>query len=259
MDRAAAYRAERAAIVALLRTLDDNEWDRPSRCVGWTVKDVVAHIGAACHGTFTPWVVKLLTGKDVEAANDRDARKRATWEPARVRHEYEVWSGRLAPVQGLLQKPGLRALPIRVAEVGTYPAKLLTSAFVFDHGLHARHDIAVALGRTMEAPDANRIAVANEWMLAGLPTMSGDRLSWLETAVEVDLVGHGGGTFTVLPGEKKVKVLPGPKADAAVRIEAPADTFGVWGTARAPWREATIVLKGDEELGARFLDTMRII
>jgi hypothetical protein len=223
------------------------------------VQDVVSHMAAASHGTFTPWVLKLITGKDVEAGNNADAEKRKAWSPAKVLQEYEVWSKRLAAVQGLLQKPPLRALPIRVADVGTYPAKMLTSAFVFDHGLHARYDIASALGREMPDPDANRVAVSNEWMLAGLGTMSGDRLSWLDQRVQLDLVGPGGGTFTVAQGKKKVVATPGASTDAAVVIEGPAESFPVWGTGRESWRSAGVALKGDEELGIRFLDTMRII
>jgi ABC-type nitrate/sulfonate/bicarbonate transport system permease component len=37
-------------------------------------------------------------------------------------------------VMKLMQAPGMRSLPVRVADVGAYPAKMLTSAFVFDHG-----------------------------------------------------------------------------------------------------------------------------
>ncbi|MGQ0466666.1 MAG: maleylpyruvate isomerase family mycothiol-dependent enzyme [Sporichthyaceae bacterium] len=259
MDRVAAYKADRTDIVALLRDLSEDEWARPSRCEGWTVQDVVSHMGAAAHGTFGLLIVKLALGKDIEEANDADSAKRKTWAPAKVRKEYENWSKRLPPVQALLQKPPLRKLPIKVAEVGTYPAYLLTSAFVFDHGLHARYDIASALGRTMPKPDANRVAVSNEWMLAGLGAMSGDRLSWLDGRVQLNLVGPGGGTFAIAQGKKRVVASSGTAADAAVTIEGPAESFPEWGTGRTSWREAGIALKGDEALGTRFLDTMRII
>lgn len=259
LDRAQAFKNDRTAILALLHDLSDDEWEAPSNCPGWKIRDVVSHMGAACHGSFTPWIVKLIAGKDIEAANNRDAEKRASWEPAKLLKEYETWGNRCVPLMKLMQAPGMRALPIRVSEVGAYPAKQLTSAFVFDHGLHARHDIAAALGRTVPPQDANALATSIEWMLAGLPTMSGDRLSWLQAPVEFTLVGDGGGTWTITPGKKKVKVAPGAASGAAATIEAPAATFPVWGTTREPWREAGIAIKGDEEIGAKFLDTMRII
>jgi uncharacterized protein (TIGR03083 family) len=259
LDRAAAFKTDRLNILALLHDLSDEEWAAPSKCAGWAVRDVVSHMGAACHGSFTPWILKLIAGKDIEAANDRDAEKRRSWEPAKLLREYEVWGNRVAPLMSMMQAPGMRSLPIRVAEVGAYPAKLLTSAFVFDHGLHARYDIAAALGRTVPPQDENQLTVSIEWMMAGLPFMSGDRLAWLDAPVEFTLVGPGGGTWTIAPGKKRVKATPGGTSGAAVSIEGPAATFPVWGTAREPWREAGVAIKGDDAIGTRFLDSSRII
>lgn len=30
-----------------LGTLDDEEWNRPTRCEGWSVRDVLAHLAAS--------------------------------------------------------------------------------------------------------------------------------------------------------------------------------------------------------------------
>jgi uncharacterized protein (TIGR03083 family) len=260
LDRVAALKAERNAVVSFLHQLEESEWSRPSACERWTIKDVVSHMGAAAHGFFTPWVVGLMTNGNVEAHNDRDAEKRRTWEPKKVLAEYEKWSKRAAVAHAALQKPGLRALPIRLAEVGTYPAYLLTSAIVFDSGLHLRHDMAGALGRTASPTDANRLGCTLEWMFAGLSPMTGDALSWLEGPVEVNLVGTGGGTWTVSPGKKgRVEVSDGNAPDPVAAVEGDAATFPVWGTRRQPWRDADVSLKGDEEIAARFLDAMRII
>ena len=260
LDRVAAVRAERDAIVSFCHQLSDADWSRPSLCEGWTVKDVVAHMGAAAHGFFTPWVVGLIVNGDVEKHNDRDAEKRAGWEPKRVLKEYESWSRRAGVAHAALQKPGLRALPIRLAEVGVYPAYLLTSAIVFDSGLHLRHDIAGALGRPTSPTDANRIGCTLEWMFAGLSPMSGDALSWVDRPIEVNLVGPGGGTWTVAPGKKgRVAVAAGPATDPVAAVEGDAATFPVWGTRRQAWRDADVSLKGDEDVATRFLDAMRII
>ena len=259
LDRAAAFKTDRPNILALLHDLSADEWAAPSKCEGWAVRDVVSHMGAACHGTFTPWVLKLVAGKDIEEANNRDAEKRKSWEPAKLLREYEVWGNRVAPIMKLMQAPGMRSLPVRVADVGAYPAKMLTSAFVFDHGLHARYDIAAALGRTMPPQDENQLGVSLEWMMAGLSVMSGDRLSWLQSPVEFILVGPGGGTWTVAPGKKRVKVTAGGTPGAAATIEGPAASVPVWGTNREPWREAGVAIKGDDEIAVTFLDSMRII
>ncbi|MGQ0624413.1 MAG: maleylpyruvate isomerase family mycothiol-dependent enzyme [Sporichthyaceae bacterium] len=259
LDRAAAYKGDRPAYIKMLHELSDEEWAAPSKCEGWAVRDVVAHMGAACHGSFTPWILTLIAGKDIEAANDKDAAKRKSWEPAKVLREYEVWGNRVGGIMSMMQKPGMRSLPIRVAEVGAYPAKLLASAFVFDHGLHMRYDIAAALGRTLPPAEENSAAVAIEWMLAGLPAMSGDRLDWLTSPVELTLAGPGGGTWTIAPGKKRVAVTPGAANGPAASIEGPAADFPVWGTGRVPWREAGVSIKGEEEIGSKLLDSMRII
>jgi uncharacterized protein (TIGR03083 family) len=34
---------ERARLLEMLRTLDEDEWDRASLCRGWRVRDVAAH------------------------------------------------------------------------------------------------------------------------------------------------------------------------------------------------------------------------
>jgi uncharacterized protein (TIGR03083 family) len=260
LDRVSAVKSERDAVVAFLHGLSDADWDKPSQCEGWTIKDVVSHMGAAAHGFFTPWVVGLIVNGDVEAHNDRDAEKRKSWAPAKVLKEYEKWSKRAGVAHAALQKPGLRALPIRLAEVGTYPAALLTSAIVFDSGLHLRHDMAGALGIEVAPRDANALAVTIEWMLAGLPVMAKDELGWLDRTVELNLVGAGGGTWAIAPGKKGVvTVTEGHATDPAATIEGDAATFPVWGTRRQPWREAGLSIKGDEAFGERFLDGMRII
>src|SRR5689334_1446762 len=38
---------ERAALADDLANLDDQQWDAPTQCDGWTVRDVVAHMTAS--------------------------------------------------------------------------------------------------------------------------------------------------------------------------------------------------------------------
>jgi len=43
--------AERRSFIDYLRTVPDSDWDKPSLCKGWTVKDVLAHSVAAAKNT----------------------------------------------------------------------------------------------------------------------------------------------------------------------------------------------------------------
>ncbi|HZE65472.1 MAG TPA: maleylpyruvate isomerase family mycothiol-dependent enzyme [Sporichthyaceae bacterium] len=261
LDRVGALATGHSANVTYLTQLSEADWATPSRCEGWTVKDVVSHMAAAYHGAFTPWFLKLMLGKDVEAANDRDVAKRQEWPTGKVLNEYASWGRRFRPMAGALQKPGLRSLPIKVAEVGVYPAAVLTSAFVFDHTLHVTYDIAAALGRPTAKPDANMVAVGIEWMMLGLPAMSGGKLSWLQAPLELNLVGPGGSVWTIEPGGKKgrVQTRQGSANSPVATIEGDAASFPLWGTGREPWRHAAVSIKGEEALGATFLDDARII
>lgn len=262
LDRAGALKAERDICIDYLRTLTPQEWALPSAAEGWTVKDVVAHMGAASKGFFTPWVVGLLVNNDIERHNDRDVEKRRDWDHERVFAEYEKWSSPAGKLLTLLQKPGARSIKLRLAEAGNYPAGLFASAITFDTGLHLRYDIAKAVGREAPPRSPEAVRVSAEWMMRGVPAMSKDALTWLDRAVELQLTGDGGCTWTVNPAGKKgrVSVEEGATGAAAVILTGPAATFPVWGTGRESWREHDVTVKsGDEELGARFLDAVRII
>ena len=56
-DRADVAAAEGIALALLLRQLDDADWDRPTDCPEWTVRDMTAHLVGQAEGTRRPWVV----------------------------------------------------------------------------------------------------------------------------------------------------------------------------------------------------------
>lgn len=79
-------RAERDALVPLLRARPDDDFALRTCCPGWTVRHVLAHCSSALtrvvdnrfeEGVFTP------------ASNDRDIAERADWTNARVVDELE--------------------------------------------------------------------------------------------------------------------------------------------------------------------------
>jgi uncharacterized protein (TIGR03083 family) len=259
-DRIAGLRAERNEVVEFCKGLSPEEWSRPSRCVGWTVQDVIAHMGAAFHGTFTPWVIKLMRTNALERRNDADAERRRDWAPEKVLREYDKWSKRFLAIQPLLQHGPGGAIPIRLGEMGTYPARLLASALTFDHYVHLRYDLATALDRSIPEADANRMSVLLEWMVAGLPDMSGQALSWLPGSLELVLEGDGAGTWTVIPGSGAVvRVASGPSSASAARITSAAEIFPLWATKRQSWRESDVKIEGDQDVAERFLDSVVVV
>ena len=125
-------------------------------------------------------VVGLMTSEDAERHNDDDVSKRRQRSPQDVVGEYTAWSGRAAAPHSAMQKPGMGAIPMRLAELGTHPARLMTSAAVFNTSVHLRQDIAPAVGRDLGAVPDNTLAVTLEWMFAGLAPMNRESLSWLD-------------------------------------------------------------------------------
>lgn len=260
LDRARVLRDERNAVLDLCRTLTDAEWASASDCAGWTVQDVVAHMGAAFHGCFTPWLLRVMRTSSVERSNDADVASRRGWEPARVLREYASWSGRFLALAPVTQRPPVRGLRIPLGDIGRYPIGLLASAFVFDHHVHLRHDIAPALGRQVPPAGAEHMAAVLEWLLTGLPQMCATGLSWLDRPVALVLTGPGGGAWTIAPGTGgRPRVEPGRSAVAASAITGAAADFPIWGTTRRPWREYGLEIEGDGELGARLLDSLNLV
>ncbi|GAB3296051.1 maleylpyruvate isomerase family mycothiol-dependent enzyme [Pseudoclavibacter terrae] len=72
--------AERAALIADLRNLDDTDWATSSLCTGWTVHDVLAHLVNDATTTRLGFVAQLVAARfDFDALNQRgvEAERRA--------------------------------------------------------------------------------------------------------------------------------------------------------------------------------------
>jgi hypothetical protein len=74
------------------RTLSAEEWVTPSGCAGWTVKDVVAHMGGGYHGPFQPsWIRRVATASEAEQQAEHDVSARRSWPSTAVVAEFDVW------------------------------------------------------------------------------------------------------------------------------------------------------------------------
>jgi uncharacterized protein (TIGR03083 family) len=80
MSCALLARAERADLLALLSDLEPHQWDRPTLCAGWRVRDVVAHMisyeglhGRQLFRRLTRGRFQLARVNDVGVAELRDA------------------------------------------------------------------------------------------------------------------------------------------------------------------------------------------
>jgi len=256
-DRRAAFRAERADVLAFCDSLAPADWRMNSLAQGWSITDVVAHMGSGCHALFNRQSLKLMRGNDIEQANDELVAARRHRPPAEVLAEYRRWSRVVVAAIPAVARTPLGRVRTPLAELGRFPARLLPSVLVFDHHTHLRHDMAPALGRPAPGTDANRMAAVLEWMTAVLANqLTAAAPPWLDRPLALTLAGPGGGSWRV---DTSGTVTSGRTEPAAAHITGVALEFPEWGTRRANWRDRDVTITGDVGYGADFLDTVDIV
>ncbi|MGQ0823913.1 MAG: maleylpyruvate isomerase family mycothiol-dependent enzyme [Actinomycetota bacterium] len=254
-------RAERDAILAVAKSLTEDEWNAPSACAGWCVRDVVAHMGAVFHGAIDPTLMPDTTG-GTEAAMEGPVAERRQWTIEEVVAEYETFSGQVVDLAAAAQQPPLADTMMPLGDLGTHPLSALAGCFCFDAYCHLRNDILAPLGpidRPEPPRDEQRLAPTVEWMLAGLPWMSARTLAFLDRPVTLTLTGPGGGSWTLAPGgeDGRVRVTPGTAPAAAATITGSDHDFVLWASKRADARDH-VTITGDEEYGARVAVAMHV-
>lgn len=174
MDRdqvARVVAAERLSLADLLATLSAEEWERPSLCVGWRVRDVAAHLSLGTRVGVITGAIELARarGRVNTLIHDSAVRRAGAVEPAQL-------------VADLRAAAASRRHPM-----GTSYLNPLADVLV--HG----QDIAVPLGRHREMPlDAAAVAATRDWTM-GFPFHARRRLAGLRlAATDVDwAVGDG--------------------------------------------------------------------
>jgi uncharacterized protein (TIGR03083 family) len=138
---------------ALIRSISDEEWSKPSRCKGWTVAGVAAH----AIGSMADVVNGKLDGLGTPEVTQREVDERAGRSPAEL-------AGEVAAVR--TQAEGM--LPMfdddawEAQSPGTYEGTLGdgVEALWFDFYMHA-DDIRAAIGRPSEPGDGLRAAASH--------------------------------------------------------------------------------------------------
>ncbi|MQY28856.1 hypothetical protein NRB56_44410 [Nocardia sp. RB56] len=118
---------ERRDLIATLRTLSDEEWEAPSLCGGWRVRDVAAHL---CSDAVSPWTfgnVLVRQRFSFDGLNDALVEQKRAWPVERVLELLESTVGR-----GVLS--------------ATIPGVILADSVVH------HQDILRPLGRTRTVP-----------------------------------------------------------------------------------------------------------
>jgi uncharacterized protein (TIGR03083 family) len=188
--------AEQERLLALLRELSPDDWERPTDCAGWAVRDIVAHLAGAFASAASPreGLRQQRAGKPraqgrdlIDGINDVQVAERAGRPPGELLAELAAVGEQGLRARRRLPAP-LRALPLPFGPpLGTRPlGYLMDGIYTRDAWLH-RIDICRAVGQAplLTADHDGRLVadVVDEWARAH------------RGAYDLVLTGPAGGTF----------------------------------------------------------------
>ena len=245
--------------------LSADDWDKPSACAGWSVKDVLAHVTSNQKEFVdpTPAPTEAVPPMTAERAMEALVSPRKEWAAAELLAEYEQYTDAWFGVLDFMQQEPQSQTPTPLADLGTYPMHTVANAFAFDHYCHLRVDLLAPTGPLdVDLGDASDAEVRPgiEWMLMGIPQMQPGELPPVVTQpLGLRFTGAGGGEWTLQPAADggMLTVSEGIR-EVAASVTSTAHDFVRWGTKRCDWRECC-TLSGDQTYAAQVLDTLNII
>jgi uncharacterized protein (TIGR03083 family) len=229
-----ALEADRAALLEICAGLGEADWRAPSGCAGWTVQDVIAHMGALYWLTVDRTKLPNAADLPTERAQDVYVEHRRSMTAEQVLADYESVSAAAIPRLAMLDDQDFE-LPL--GDLGTYKASIVPTAYSFDHYVHIRLDLFAPRGPLTGPPppsDELRLVPALDWVAAALPQQSADAVASFPGVVEFVITGPGARTIEAGSGEPL----------GQVSMAAPAFIKAV--TQRGDWAEAELKSVGDQ-------------
>jgi len=231
-----ALAAEREEVLRIGSGLDAQDWEGPSGCDGWSVKDVVAHMGTLFWTTVDLSVLPDSSGIGTEQTAEVWVASRRGMSGPQVLDDYATVSEQALSV--LEAMAGIDD-ELALGDLGTYPARTVPAAFCFDHYTHIRADLFAPRGSLtgpLPPSDDLRLAPTLEWIEAAVPQQN---RALLESdgfgAADVVVAGTAGRTIRLGSGT----------APVVATVRSDADTLVRWITQRGDWRSLAVEAEGD--------------
>ena len=235
-----ALAADREALLKIGAGLGDAEWGSESGCPGWSVQDVVAHLGALYWAVVDPSTLPEVGELPTERAQEVFVEQRRSWSSAQVLADYESVSIQaLAALEGLADQE----FEVPLGDLGTYPASVISSAFAFDHFLHIRSDLFAPRGPLTAHPRRPTSSTSGPRSTGSRPHCPNrTRRRWRasEPPWRSISMGRGAASSDSDPGEA---ASPGA---AASRVRSDTASFVRWITQRTTWEAAGVDWAGHE-------------
>jgi uncharacterized protein (TIGR03083 family) len=191
---------QRLALADLLDGLTADEWEHPSLCAGWRVRDVAAHVAMAPQ----PPPLAVMLGTTIRARGNFD----------RINHDLAVRHAPGPPAEVVAQ---LR----RHAASRRLPVVTNYRNIVVDVLVHGQ-DVAIPLGRDLPMPIAAARAAADRVWTMGWPFHARRRLRGMRlTATDTDW-SAGAGDDVTGPIAALLLLLTGRTASAWPHLTGPS-------------------------------------
>ncbi|HWH32698.1 MAG TPA: maleylpyruvate isomerase family mycothiol-dependent enzyme [Egibacteraceae bacterium] len=207
LDRDAGYRIARAeldASIAFYAALGAQEWDAPTACAPWRVREMVAHMVGAMDESirFRVLLRHVRQGRrrypdksDLDALNEAQVDERRDWPPEALLRAFRDLGPRAVEARRKLPAP-LRAVRIPKPDGGRMSLAYLNDViYPRDLWMH-RLDAARATGRDFTLGEHDRALVAG--------VVRDLALGWTGPDVTLTLTGPAGGSWAL--GQR-----PGPE------------------------------------------------
>jgi len=250
-------------LVNVAEKLTDDQWHGSSAAAGWSVHDVVVHVGsllellqAAVAGADSPPI-------GLEQLNDQVVAGRRDWTPAYATQFLRDQLSTALDTFSALQDEPAASTRVPMLDLGSYPLHAIADMFAFDIATHLHYDILAPRG-PIQLPhppmDEVLLVPAVEWLLGGISQMQPGLADHLHGSILLRLNGPGGRDVILTPGDSTPIVTPQVETSvqaAAIATSSTAD-FLAWSTQRLPWSNL-VHIDGDEHIAAEFLNAVNLI
>jgi uncharacterized protein (TIGR03083 family) len=110
--------AERKDTVAFLEGLGPQQWEVPSLCQGWKVRDVAAHLSSPANYELLPFARELLrSGMNINKATQRDAINRGARGPKELIEEFRGTIGKRRKPPGTVPATVLNDMVVHTQDI----------------------------------------------------------------------------------------------------------------------------------------------
>jgi uncharacterized protein (TIGR03083 family) len=249
-------------LIEVARSLNEGEWQTPSAAAGWSVQDVVSHVGCLLELLQAAVRSETVPDSGIEPLNEAMVAERRDWDAARTLSNVQKQLDQAITLFTPLQEPPMACVETPMLDLGTYPLHAIADMFTFDMTAHLRYDILAPRGpisRELPPLDEARLGPSVSWLLGGIPKMHPDLARHLTAPLALHLTGPGARNVLIRAQEGGISVDALRSADhAAAALTSTTTDFLGWSTTRLPWHPL-VAIEGDQSAAAAFLDAINLI